>query len=138
MARITIPEATVISVNAAETPRNVKHAKLRFETKRVERGKDKQFHDVFECFDVTVWGRLGESALGLKEGARIMLEVELTSREYQGKWYMDLRVYSIAIIKPLVVFGEAAPKQSAPVQPANSSQSAPALPDAPEEDDLPF
>ncbi len=43
---------------------------------------------------ISVWGDKIEQ-YNLKEGQRIAAEIELESREYNGKWYTDVKVFKI-------------------------------------------
>ena len=67
----------------------------------------------------------------LKEGATYVVSVNIESREYNGRWYTDVRAWRI---EPVTV-APAAP-QDVPPPPANDDPYASAAPL--DEDDLPF
>lgn len=98
---------------------------------------------------VDAMGRSLES-VQMEVGRYYTVSVDAESREYNGKWYTDLKVFRAQEEQdPGQAFGGAAPAQQAPAQPAapaNPFGGAPAgFPPAPEapsfedsSDDLPF
>lgn len=89
--------------------------------------------------DCSIWGKQAEGALPgyLKKGQQVAVSGELSTREHEGKTYLQLRVNSIDLIGKREEGGQAAPqqRQAAPVQ-----QQAP-QPDpdyASFDDDIPF
>ena len=62
------------------------------------------------CF--TVWGKKMIKALdGIKEDDRIKVYFSVESREYNERWYTDLKVYRIDSLMPII------PTQAQPEQP---------------------
>lgn len=80
------------------------------------------------CFNV--WGadKVAELA-GFSEGETVRVSFNISSREYAGRWYTDVRAWRIERA------GDA--QQAAPV-PAAAPAPAPAPSAEPDEDDLPF
>lgn len=83
---------------------------------------------------IVFWGDLVESD-SFVEGRDISVEFDIESREYNGKWYTDVKAWRIN----KAAAGAPAPKSSASYGPA----AAPAytesdIPAAPIDDDLPF
>jgi|SRR5690554_1562331 len=82
--------------------------------------------------DCSIWGKQAEGQLPnyLKKGQQVALSGELSTREYDGKTYLQLRVNTIDLIGK---------RDDAPAQPAATApQSAPAPMADPFEDDIPF
>lgn len=84
------------------------------------------------CFNV--WGadKVAELA-GFSEGETVRVSFNISSREYAGRWYTDVRAWRIERA------GDA--QQAAPVPtpaPAAAPAPAPAPSAEPDEDDLPF
>lgn len=76
------------------------------------------------CF--SLWGDRISSINGLKEGAQLKVSFEPNSREYNGKWYTDLRAWRIEKLD--------AASGNNQVPPPPSEEDVP----PPTEDDLPF
>ena len=98
----------------------------------------------------TIFGeqRLQQCA-GLKEGMEVVVNYSPESREYNDKWYTDLRCTKIEVFaqaqpaeQPVAAYPYAAPTQPAtapapaPAYPQNPAPAAPAM--MPQDDDLPF
>lgn len=87
---------------------------------------------------ITAWGQDKVSELDrFNEGDRLKVSFNIRAREYNGRWYNDLRVWRLAPA------GQAAPAPAAvPAAPAAMPPAAPAptLDDMPAsaDDDLPF
>lgn len=93
--------------------------------------QDGQYHNNV-CFNV--WGadKVAELA-GFSEGETVRVSFNISSREYAGRWYTDVRAWRIERA------GDA--QQAAPVPtpaPAAAPAPAPAPSAEPDEDDLPF
>lgn len=92
--------------------------------------------------DCSIWGKQAEGALPgyLKKGQQVAVSGELSTREHEGKTYLQLRVNSIDLIGKRDDGGQAAPqlqRQAAPVQHQAPAQApAPAYSDF--DDDIPF
>lgn len=86
--------------------------------------------------DCSIWGKQAEGQLPsyLKKGQQVALTGELSTREHDGKTYLQLRVNTIDLIGKREEGGQAAPqqqRQTAPVQ-----HQAPAAGSF--DDDIPF
>lgn len=84
--------------------------------------------------DCSIWGRQAEGALPgyLKKGQQVAVSGELSTREHEGKTYLQLRVNSIDLIGKR---DDAAPQQ-AQHRPAQATAPAPAAADF--DPDIPF
>jgi hypothetical protein len=85
------------------------------------------------CF--TMWGDKAQILKTLNPGTQINVAFDVESREYQGKWYTDLKAWKIAAA------GSASPGHEQDHQPFESSQpytDLSAAADAGGKDDLPF
>ena len=90
--------------------------------------------------DCSIWGRQAEGALPgyLKKGQQVAVSGELSTREHEGKTYLQLRVNSIDLIGKRDDGGQAAPqRQAAPAQQQAPAQ-APAPAAADFDSDIPF
>lgn len=57
--------------------------------------------------DCSIWGKLGESlAPYLKKGQKVYCEGELSTREYNGKTYLQCRVRDIELVGSRQEYGE--------------------------------
>ncbi len=75
---------------------------------------------------LTLWGDLADTP-GLTENAQIKAQVDIQSREYQGRWYTDVKAWKIE------------PAEEAATDPfAGEPLPPPEPPDEAETDDLPF
>ena len=99
-----------------------------------------------------LWGDKADQLAQFSIGDMVKISVDLESREYQGRWYTDVKAWKIEAATPGAV--NAAPAAAAPtIATAPAQMSAPAatvtdvLPDLPDEDtftdngttdDLPF
>lgn len=82
--------------------------------------------------DCSLWGRQAEGSLPsyLTKGQQVALTGELSTREHEGKTYLQLRVSTIDLIGK---------REDAPAQPAATApQPAPAPMDDSFDDDIPF
>ncbi len=83
------------------------------------------------CF--TVWGENMISALdSIKEDDQIKVYFSVESREYNERWYTDLKAYRIDSLMPII------PTQAQPVQPMTEKFPPQVDTPATEEGDLPF
>ncbi len=76
------------------------------------------------CF--SAWGDKSEALARINEGSHVKVSFEPNSREYQGKWYTDLRAWKIETLG---------------ARPTTETVPPPSLEDIPEDDgsgDLPF
>ena len=73
---------------------------------------------------ITAWNDKAEALSRLKAGDEVKVSFDLESREYNGRWYTDVKAWKIE------------PVSSAPSQPAETVSAADAPP--PVNDDLPF
>lgn len=74
----------------------------------------------------------------LKEGMEIVVDFGHRTREYEGRWYNELRIYSLQSVARASQRPAAAPEQP---QPGSQSQPAPQAAESPQndaDDDLPF
>ena len=86
--------------------------------------------------DCSIWGRQAEGALPsyLTKGQQVAVSGELSTREHEGKVYLQLRVNTIDLIGKREDSGQAAPqRQTAPVQHQAPAQAAGSF-----DDDVPF
>lgn len=75
---------------------------------------------------------------GLKEGMEIVVGFGHRTREYEGRWYNELRIYSLESAARAAVRPAAAPEQP---QSGSGPQQAPQAAESPQndaDDDLPF
>lgn len=94
--------------------------------------------------DCSIWGKQAEGQLPsyLKKGQQVALSGELSTREYDGKTYLQLRVNTIDLIgkrddapaQPAATAPQSAPAQLHTTAP----ESTPAPMDDSFEDDIPF
>lgn len=87
--------------------------------------------------DCSIWGKQAEGALPgyLKKGQQVAVSGELSTREHEGKTYLQLRVNSIDLIGKRDDAQQAAPAQPRQ-QAAPQSKPAPTADDF--DDDIPF
>ena len=87
--------------------------------------------------DCSIWGKQAEGALPgyLKKGQQIAVSGELSTREHEGKTYLQLRVGSIDLIGKR---DEGGSSQSAPSHSAQRSSQASAPAHDAYDDDIPF
>ena len=89
--------------------------------------------------DCSIWGKQAEGALPgyLKKGQQVAVSGELSTREHEGKTYLQLRVNSIDLIGK-----RDDSQQAAPAQPRQQAQAAPQQPAQQSggaiDDDIPF
>lgn len=69
--------------------------------------------------DCSLWGKQAEGALPsyLTKGQQVALTGELSTREHEGKTYLQLRVSTIDLIGKREDSGQSAARQAAPVAP---------------------
>ncbi len=96
--------ARIIRVESATTPKGKVMVTVYVES------KDWQGNVV--PLGVKAWGQLGQHAIAsFKQGDWVVLDGHLTSREYQGKYYLDAVADSISAMNPV---GDAAAKDAPP------------------------
>lgn len=80
---------------------------------------------------MSAWGDQVKSIQGINPGAIIKTSIRIESREYNGRWYTDVRPWKIQVEGGASSDQSAAPSYTAatPVE---------AMSNAPENDDLPF
>ena len=87
---------------------------------------------------ITAWGQDKVSELDrFNEGDRLKVSFNIRAREYNGRWYNDLRVWRLAPAgqtAPAPAAAPAAPAAMPPAAPAPTLDDMPASAD----DDLPF
>ena len=72
---------------------------------------------------------------GLKEGDEVKVFIDVESREYNGRWYTDVKAWKLEKMGA----SPDAPQEGTAAAPPDFSAPPPSLDDAPsEEDDLPF
>ena len=110
------------------------------------RGQWQKQEVVFELPDefsrkvcVTFFGDRAQDAASLQVGDKLNVSVNIESREYNGRWYTDVRAWRV---QPKQVEAPAAPAAAAPMpdMPPFGDEPAYAAPQQPmaEVDDLPF
>ena len=83
---------------------------------------------------LTAWGDKVDTLKRLTIGDRISAAFDVESREYQGRWYTDLKAWKIDVEANRSTGGGVDPFDGVDVPPMDNSSSA-SLPD---ENDLPF
>lgn len=88
------------------------------------------------CFNT--WGAKVDDLVNFSERDRVKVHFDVSSREYNEKYYTELRAWKIELegagaVPPAHSQGTTAPAQSAPAQSSAPASSAPVA-----EDDLPF
>lgn len=86
---------------------------------------------------LTCWGDTIDSIANLTDGDRVSANISIESREFNGKWYTDVRAFSVSMMQRVDVVQEAPMPQP---QPAYSAAQEPAQGDffAENSEDLPF
>ena len=85
---------------------------------------------------VSFWGDKADELKIIKEGAIVKLHVNIESREYNGKWYTDVRAWKV---EPGDASGASTPSQnSTPIDRQHSEEPADLSPSDGAVDDLPF
>ena len=74
----------------------------------------------------------------IQVGDELTVSFDIDAREYNGRWYNDLRAWRVARVDPNAVAAAATPAAVAAAVPAPNATAAPAAPAASTEDDLPF
>lgn len=64
---------------------------------------------------LTFWGERADEAGNLKEGQNIEASINIESREYEGRWYTDIRAWRFSVVQE---------QQSAPNVPPMPSEEA--------------
>ena len=78
---------------------------------------------------VSIWGdKINESLL--KEGNKLDISINIESREYNGKWYTDVKAWKIELV------GDNAPQSQEPIE--SSSNILDNIEDLEGDDALPF
>lgn len=81
------------------------------------------------------WGDTIDALATLNEGDVIKADISIESREFNGKWYTDVRAYNLGLVS-------SAPKQAVVEQPQPQPQTQPTYQQADffteQSDDLPF
>lgn len=89
------------------------------------------------CF--SAWGDRVAEVQRLSVGDNIRVHFDINSREYNDKWYTDLRAWKVESGAAAVAATSAPAPQAAYSSPSSPSASAPqSYSSAPQEDDLPF
>lgn len=85
----------------------------------------------------TAWGDLIGPVQALQPGEMVKASIDLQSREYNGRWYTDVKVWRLEKLttEPIETSGPEAPTPEPPVP--SKEQPAPETPNN-TEDDLPF
>lgn len=65
---------------------------------------------------LTFWGDRAEEAGRLQEGQMIEASINVESREYEGRWYTDVRAWRFQVVQPQAQ-GQQAPQQAPPFAP---------------------
>ncbi len=107
------------------------------------KGEWKKQDAIFETLEqfpkkvsVSFWGDKADELKIIKEGAIVKLHVNIESREYNGKWYTDVRAWKV---EPGDASGASATAQnSAPIDRQHSEEPADLSPSDGAVDDLPF
>lgn len=83
---------------------------------------------------VSFWGDKAQDAAQLKEGEMVTVSVNIESREYNGRWFTEVRAWKIARTAPAAPAGAPMPPVDAFMPPVSEGAA------ASEEsfDDLPF
>jgi hypothetical protein len=85
---------------------------------------------------ISFWGDKADELKIVKEGALIKVHINIESREYNGKWYTDVRAWKIEAGDAA---GTSAPAQnSTPIDRQHSEEPADLSPSNDAVDDLPF
>lgn len=61
---------------------------------------------------ITAWGERTDSLKSLQAGELVKAHVDIESREYNGRWYTDVKAWRIEKEQPTVVPGAGAPSHS--------------------------
>ena len=84
---------------------------------------------------ISFWGDKADELQIVKEGAIIKVHFNIESREYNGKWYTDVRAWKV---EPGDAAGTSATQNSAPIDRQHSEEPADLSPSNDAVDDLPF
>lgn len=85
---------------------------------------------------ISFWGDKADELKIVKEGALIKVHINIESREYNGKWYTDVRAWKV---EPGDASGASAPSQNSPtIDRQHSEEPADLSPSNDAVDDLPF
>ena len=71
-------------------------------------------------------------------GETLTVSFDIDSREYNGRWYNDIRAWKVDRNVAAPAAGAPVPPAGAPVPPLADPFSAPQMPSSNEADDLPF
>lgn|SRR6185436_13333526 len=85
------------------------------------------------CF--TMWGDKTQILKSMKEGTQVKVAFDVESREYNGKWYTDLKAWKIDVAGNAPQNSEYNQESVASSQPYNDLSS---FSDSGSKDDLPF
>ena len=88
MITFFITRAKVVEVKPVQSKSNLNIVKMLIETR--DKVKDKE--DEVNCYEVTLFGKMADEAATIKPGLNVCLNCKLKSRQYEGRWYMELSV----------------------------------------------
>lgn len=86
---------------------------------------------------VSFWGDKAQDAANLKPGESITVSVNLESREYNGRWYTEVRAWKVSRGTSQAPAGDMAPPMDA-FAPVDSGEGMGSSSSADSFDDLPF
>ena len=81
---------------------------------------------------LTCWGDTIDAIANLTDGDRVSASISIESREFNGKWYTDVRAFSVSMMQRVDVVQEAPMPQPQEPQPAQGDFF------TENDDDLPF
>lgn len=91
---------------------------------------------------ISAWGEKGTNVAQIPIGTNVKVNVNIESREFNGKWYTDVRMWAIQIEEQTMdpVYGTTQYSDSTPTAPQDPmpTSSEPAVEFADSGDDLPF
>lgn len=73
-----------------------------------------------------VWGQDRLQRFNIQVGQEVMVSFDIDAREWQGRWFTDIRAYDVRQVDPATIGATGA----APYQPAVAPAAAPAAPAA--------
>ncbi len=87
---------------------------------------------------ISFWGDKADELKIIKEGAFIKVYFNIESREYNGKWYTDVRAWKVEPGDGTATISAPAQNSSAPVDNPHTEEPADLSPSNDAVDDLPF